>query len=115
MMERAVTVLALAFFLTSAFQTFELVREANLSALYASLEIPVQQANEVREQTVALGMETAELADKGNADAQQAVNEMRNQGIESSGHPPRRRPVRHPNGRYAAAFCKTGMTSLPNR
>lgn len=81
MMERAVTVLALAFFLTSAFQTFELVREANLSALYASLEIPVQQANEVREQTVALGMETAELADKGNADAQQAVNEMRNQGM----------------------------------
>ena len=45
----------------------------------------MQQANEVREQTVALGMETAELADKGNADAQQAVNEMRNQGIEAPG------------------------------
>ncbi len=83
MTERAVMVLALAFFLGSAFQTFELARErANLSAVYASQDTLVQQANEIREQTVALGNETAELAEKGNADAQQAVNEMRAQGIE---------------------------------
>ncbi|HLI21801.1 MAG TPA: hypothetical protein VKV32_11820 [Stellaceae bacterium] len=82
LIERAVTVLAVAFFLTVAFQTYELVAQhSNLVIVRNGQEAPLEQAVQVREDTEALAGETAALADKGNANARQVVDAMRKQGI----------------------------------
>jgi hypothetical protein len=82
MLIRAVTVLALAFFLAIAFQTFQLVREhSNLETAFAGQQTPVQQALQIRQETESLAGDTAALADRGNANAKTAVEEMRRQGI----------------------------------
>ena len=81
-MSRALIVLAAAFFLATAFQTYELIREhANLQAAQAGQETPLQQALQMREETEALAGDTAALADKGNANAKQVVDVMQQQGI----------------------------------
>lgn len=82
MMQRALTVLAVAFFLTVAFQTYELIAQhTNLTVARDAEEAPLEQAVQIREDTEALAGETAALADKGNANARQVVDAMRAQGI----------------------------------
>lgn len=82
MMQRALTVLAVAFFLTVAFQTYELIAQhSNLIVARDNQEAPLEQAVQIREDTEALAGETAALADKGNANARQVVDAMRQQGI----------------------------------
>lgn len=82
LMQRAVTVLAIAFFLTVAFQAYELIAQhSNLTGLRNGQDAPLEQAVQVREDTEALAGETAVLADKGNVDAKQVVDYMRQQGI----------------------------------
>lgn len=82
MLQRAVTVLAVAFFLAVAFQSFQLIHEhSNLEAALAGQEAPLEQAVQIRQETEALAGDTAALADKGNANAKQAVETMRQQGI----------------------------------
>lgn len=82
LMQRALTVLAAAFFLTVAFQTYELIREhSNLDDALAGQQMPLEQAVQMRQETEALAGDTAALADKGNANAKQVVDVMRQQGI----------------------------------
>lgn len=81
-MARALVVLAAAFFLATAFQTYELIREhSNLQAAQAGQDAPLQQALQIREETEALAGDTAALAEKGNANAKQVVDVMKEQGI----------------------------------
>lgn len=82
LMSRALIVLATAFFLTVAFQTYELIREhASLESALAGQEAPLQQATQISKDTESLAGDTAALADKGNANAKQVVDVMRQQGI----------------------------------
>ncbi|HEV8016489.1 MAG TPA: hypothetical protein VGP48_13205 [Stellaceae bacterium] len=82
MMQRAVTILAIAFFLTIAFQTYQLIREHSyLQATEDGQQAPLEQAAQVRQDAEALAGGTAALADKGNANAKQVVEIMRQQGI----------------------------------
>ena len=82
LMQRAVTVLAVAFFLTVAFQAYELIAQhSNLVVMRNGQDAPLEQAIQVREDAEALAGETAVLADKGNANAKQVVDYMRQQGI----------------------------------
>ena len=82
MMQRALTTLAVAFFFTIAFQTYQLIHErANLEAAQAGQQTPLEQAVQMRQETEGLAGDVAELADKGNANAKQIVEGMRNQGI----------------------------------
>ena len=82
MMEKSITLLALAFTLAVAFQTFQLVREQeNLDLVFAGQGASVQQAYDVSQETDALAGEIARLADRGNANAQAAVTVLGQQGI----------------------------------
>lgn len=82
MMGRALGVLALAFFVTVAFQSYQLIREfGNLEAIDQSQRSPLAQALQTRADTEALAGATAALADKGNANAKQVVEIMRQEGI----------------------------------
>jgi hypothetical protein len=82
LMQRALTVLAVAFFLTVGFQAYELIAQhANLQTARDGQETALEQSVQVREDTEALAGETAVLADKGNADAKQVVDFMRQQGV----------------------------------
>ncbi len=82
MMQRALTTLAVAFFLTVAFQTYELIRErSNLETAQAGQQAPLEQALQMRQETEALAGDVAELAAKGNANAKLIVEGMHNQGI----------------------------------
>jgi hypothetical protein len=82
MMEKSITLLALAFTLAVAFQTFQLVREQeNLDLVFAGQAASVQQAYDVSQETDALAGEVAQLADRGNANAQAAVTVLGQQGI----------------------------------
>jgi hypothetical protein len=82
MMTRALVVLAIAFFLAIAFQTYQLIREyQNLESVEQGQQAPIEQAIQIRENTEALAGGTAALADKGNANAKQVVEIMRQQGI----------------------------------
>ena len=82
LMQRAITVLAIAFFLTVAFQAYELIAQhSNLVVMRNGQDAPLEQAVQIREDTEALAGETAVLADKGNANAKQVVDYMRQQGI----------------------------------
>jgi hypothetical protein len=82
MMQRALATLAIAFFLMVAFQTFELVREhANLENAQVGQQAPLEQTLQMRQETEALAGDVAALADKGDANAKQIVEGMRQQGI----------------------------------
>jgi hypothetical protein len=82
LMQRAFAVLAVAFFLMVAFQTYQLIAQhSNLEIARDGQETALEQAVQVREDTEALAGETAALADKGNANAKQVVDFMREQGI----------------------------------
>ncbi|HEX3971913.1 MAG TPA: hypothetical protein VHX19_11350 [Stellaceae bacterium] len=80
--QRALATLAIAFFLMVAFQTFELVREhANLENAQGGQQAPLEQTLQMRQETEGLAGDIAALADKGNANAKQIVEGMRQQGI----------------------------------
>jgi hypothetical protein len=82
MMQRALTTLAIAFFLTVAFQTYELIREhSNIENAQAGQQAPLEQAVQTRQETEGLAGDVAALADKGNANAKQIVDGMRQQGV----------------------------------
>jgi glutaminase len=82
MMSRAVTILALAFFLATAFQSFQLLREySNLEGAVAAQQPSYEQAIQISEETEGFAGEVAVLADKGNANAKQVIEQMRQQGI----------------------------------
>ena len=82
MFQRAMMILAAAFFLTVAFQTFELVREhANIERALDGQQTPLEQALRVRQETEQMAGDTAALADKGDANAKLVVDEMRRQGV----------------------------------
>ena len=81
-MQRAMTTLAIAFFLSVAFQTYMLVRDyTNLQNAQAGQQAPFEQALQMRQETEALAGDIAALADKGNTNAKQIVDSMRQQGI----------------------------------
>jgi hypothetical protein len=82
MMNRAITVLAVAFFIAMAFQTFQLLSEySNLQTALTGQQATFEQALQVSQETQAFAGDTAALADKGNANAKQVVDQMRAQGI----------------------------------
>jgi hypothetical protein len=82
MMQRALTTLAIAFFLTVAFQSYGLLREySNLENVQSGQQSPLEQALQMRQETEGLAGDIAALADKGNANAKQIVEGMRQQGI----------------------------------
>jgi len=82
LMQRAVTLLAIAFFLAIAFQCYELIREhSNLETALQGQQTPLEQAVQMRQETDALAGDTAALADKGNANAKQVVATLQQQGI----------------------------------
>jgi hypothetical protein len=82
MIQRALTTLATAFFLTVAFQTYMLIRDyMNLQDTQAGQQTPFEQALQMRQETEGLAGDIAALADKGNANAKQVVDGMRAQGL----------------------------------
>ncbi len=82
MMQRALVTLVVAFFLTIAFQTYQLIREhSNLENAHAGQQAPLEQALQMRQETEGWAGEVAVLADKGSTNAKQVVDAMRAQGI----------------------------------
>jgi hypothetical protein len=82
MMQRALVTLVVAFFLTIAFQTYQLIHDhSNLENAQAGQQAPLEQAVQMRQETEGLAGDIAALADKGNANAKQIVDGMRAQGI----------------------------------
>jgi hypothetical protein len=65
-----------------AFQTYELIHErSNLEQAQAGQQAPLEQAVQMRQETEGLAGDVAALADRGNANAKQIVEGMRQQGI----------------------------------
>jgi hypothetical protein len=82
MMQRALVTVIVAFFLTVAFQTYQLIREhSNLENAQTGQQNPLEQSVQMRQETEGLAGDIAALADKGNANAKQIVEGMRSQGI----------------------------------
>ena len=82
MMPRALTLLAVAFFLMVAFQSYELLREySSLENAQAAQQAPLEQSAQLRQETEAFAGDVASLADKGDANAKQIVDALRAQGI----------------------------------
>jgi hypothetical protein len=74
--------LAAAFFLMVAFQTYELVRDRiTLSNVHAQQDAPVQQSLRVRQQFNAIAAGVSRLADSGDKNAQTIIDDLRRQGI----------------------------------
>jgi hypothetical protein len=82
MMQRALVTGVVAFFLTIAFQTYQLLHEySSLANARDGQQVPLEQALQMRQETEAFAGDVAVLAEKGNADAKQIVEAMRAQGI----------------------------------
>jgi Tfp pilus assembly protein PilN len=78
----ALALVVLAVLLLVGFQTFQLVRERDLlTQSRASLEPTVQEMTRMRQQLDSLAGRTAKLAEAGNANAKQILEDMRRQGI----------------------------------
>lgn len=74
--------LALAVFLMMLFQTVQLVRQAqSLVAIGKAQESPLQESSRVRQAADALAADIAQLAQQGNANAKQVVDEMARQNV----------------------------------
>jgi methanogenic corrinoid protein MtbC1 len=82
LMQRAVTILAAAFFLAIAFQCYELINaHSGLETALLGQQAPLEQAVQMRQETEALASDMVALADKGNANAKQVIDVMKQQGI----------------------------------
>jgi uncharacterized membrane protein len=78
----AVSVLAVAFFVAIAFQTFQLVRErSNHTNISVGQEPTLQQIAQLRQHVEALAGDAAQLAAGGNGAAHQVVDELAKQNI----------------------------------
>lgn len=74
--------LALAVFLMLMFQTVQLVRQSqSLVAFAANQESALQEASRLRQAADALVSDVVQLAQQGNANAKQVVDEMARQNI----------------------------------
>src|SRR6185437_15217685 len=63
MMQRALVTLVVAFFLTIAFQTYQLIREhSNLEKAHAGQQAPLEQALQMRQETEGLAGDVADFA-----------------------------------------------------
>lgn len=83
-----VLILALAFFVWTAFQTFELIKQSSqLSAARASQEQPLQELAKVQSVVQSMGADTLKLADGGNATAKEVLDGFAKQGVKF-GPPP---------------------------
>jgi hypothetical protein len=77
-----VGLLALAFFLTMLFQTVQLVREGDtLAGINHGQDTPLQETQRLRQAADSLASDTAILAQSGNANAKQVVDDMARQNI----------------------------------
>ena len=77
-----VALLALAVFLGLVFQTVQLVRNSEtLAAIDRNQEGPLQETARLRQATDSLASDVAQLAQSGNANAKQVVDEMAKQNI----------------------------------
>jgi hypothetical protein len=77
-----VTLVVVAFFIMTAFQTVQLVRErGHLGDIRLAQEPTVQEDTKLRQQLESLGAKTAALADGGNANAKAIVEELRRNNI----------------------------------
>ena len=64
------------------FQTTQIVRESTtLSTAYEGQNTPLQESKKAREQLEAVAQKTADLAAKGNVNAQAIVADLARQGI----------------------------------
>lgn len=80
--ELPVALIVAAFFLITAFQTEQLVREhSNLVAIRAAQAAALVQADKARDQFQALAGGLAKLADSGNAGAKAVLAQLRAQGV----------------------------------
>ena len=76
------SLLVVTFLVMVAFQTTQLLRERdNLTQLMANLEVPLEQAQRVRQQLDAIARGTAQLAAAGNVNAQSILDQLQRQGI----------------------------------
>ena len=74
--------LAAAFFLTTAFQTYILFQNgSNLVNARLGQTQAVEQSLKVRQQLDALAGKTAKLADQGNANAKTIIEDLKKQGV----------------------------------
>jgi hypothetical protein len=81
-MEVPVALLAIAFFLMLLFQMVELVRQSrSLVASAANQENALQEANRIRQAADALANDTVQLAQQGNVNAKQVIDEMARQNV----------------------------------
>jgi len=77
-----VALVVLAFFLITAFQTEQLVREHNaLVALRAAQETGMTQAEKLRTTFQMLAGETEKLAQAGDAGAKTVLDQLKSQGV----------------------------------
>jgi uncharacterized protein HemX len=77
-----ILLLALAVFLSLAFQTVQQVRESEaLAAIDRSQDAPLQETARLRQATDALASDIAQLAQSGNAAAKQVLDEMAKQNL----------------------------------
>jgi hypothetical protein len=76
------TLISVAFFLMVGFQTFALIRDRiTLTNVRVTQEPTIQQSLKVRQQLDALAKGVARLADAGNANAKNIIDDLRRQGI----------------------------------
>jgi hypothetical protein len=81
-LELPVALIAFAVFLGFAFQTVELVRDSqNLVAISHNQDAPLEEAGRVKQATESLAGDVAQLAQQGDASAQQVVDEMARQNV----------------------------------
>ena len=81
--------LALALFLMLAFQTVQLVRESEtLATIDRNQDTPLQETARLRQAVDSLAGDIAQLAQSGNANAKQVIDEMAKQNIVLRPQPP---------------------------
>jgi hypothetical protein len=80
--ELPIALIVAAFFLVTAFQTEQLVKEhGRLMAIRAGQDSELQQAGKLRDHFELLASETAKLAQAGNASAKAVLDEMSERGL----------------------------------
>ncbi len=88
-LEVPVALVAVGLFLGVAFQTVELARDAqNLVAVAKSQAAPLEEAAKLKQATDSLASDVAELAQQGDANAKQVVDELAKQNVQLRPSPP---------------------------
>jgi hypothetical protein len=82
-LELPVALLAFGLFLAVAFQTIELVRDSeNLRAIEAGQDAPLEEATRLKQAADSLAGDIAALAQQGDANARQVVDELAHQNVQ---------------------------------